>query len=217
MGKAVLISIKPKWCELIASGKKTIEIRKSRPKLETPFKCYIYMAAGNASYPVKIDGKTYVCHNNGGKAVIGEFVCDRIEEYPQSMLAAASGLDKVKLQTLLTTSCLLYNNLAIYVKNKENRKPFYGWHISDLVFYEKPIPLTRFVVEGDCAGTSCRKCFWFVRGNGYNIENDCNLADNYIYRRHGLKPLFRPPQSWCYLDDAEDTPFQYKRRNEHWY
>ena len=40
--KSVLISIKPKWCELIASGKKTIEVRKTRPKCDTPFKCYIY-------------------------------------------------------------------------------------------------------------------------------------------------------------------------------
>lgn len=42
MSKAVLISIQPKWCELIAKGKKTLEVRKTRPKLETPFKCYIY-------------------------------------------------------------------------------------------------------------------------------------------------------------------------------
>ena len=40
--KSVLISIQPKWCELIASGKKTVEVRKSAPRLETPFKCYIY-------------------------------------------------------------------------------------------------------------------------------------------------------------------------------
>lgn len=32
--KSVLISIQPKWCELIASGKKTVEVRKTRPKLE---------------------------------------------------------------------------------------------------------------------------------------------------------------------------------------
>ena len=42
MSKAVLISIRPKWCEKIASGEKTIEVRKTRPKLQTPFKCYIY-------------------------------------------------------------------------------------------------------------------------------------------------------------------------------
>lgn len=41
MSKAVMISIRPKWCEKICNGEKTIEVRKTRPKLETPFKCYI--------------------------------------------------------------------------------------------------------------------------------------------------------------------------------
>lgn len=40
--KAVLISIKPQWCDLIATLKKTIEVRKTKPKLDTPFKVYIY-------------------------------------------------------------------------------------------------------------------------------------------------------------------------------
>ena len=40
--KAVLISIQPKWVEKIANGEKTIEVRKTRPNLQTPFKCYIY-------------------------------------------------------------------------------------------------------------------------------------------------------------------------------
>ena len=31
--KTVLISIQPKWCELILSGDKTLEIRKNKPKL----------------------------------------------------------------------------------------------------------------------------------------------------------------------------------------
>lgn len=39
--ESVLISIRPEWCNLIADGKKTVEVRKTRPKLETPFKCYI--------------------------------------------------------------------------------------------------------------------------------------------------------------------------------
>ena len=43
MLKSVLISIQPKWCELIASGKKTVEVRKPRPKLKTPFKVYIFI------------------------------------------------------------------------------------------------------------------------------------------------------------------------------
>lgn len=40
--KAVLLSVQPKWCELIATGKKTIEIRKTKPKIKVPFKAYIY-------------------------------------------------------------------------------------------------------------------------------------------------------------------------------
>lgn len=40
--KSVLISIKPRWCELIARGEKTIVIRKTKPRIDTPFKCYIY-------------------------------------------------------------------------------------------------------------------------------------------------------------------------------
>lgn len=48
--KSVLISIQPKWCELIASGKKTIEVRKTKPKLETPFKVYIYCTKDEPLY-----------------------------------------------------------------------------------------------------------------------------------------------------------------------
>ena len=85
MPKAVLISIRPKWCELIASGEKTIEVHKTCPKIETPFKCHIYCTQ-SGKYT---DGKSVknIWLNRGtdkrfignGK-VIGEFVCDRI--YP---------------------------------------------------------------------------------------------------------------------------------------
>lgn len=60
MSKAVLISLRPKWCEKIISGEKTIEVRKTRPKMDTPFKCYIYKC--------------------GNGKVVGEFLCDQIIE-----------------------------------------------------------------------------------------------------------------------------------------
>ena len=50
--KSLLISINPKWCELIASGKKTVEVRKTKPKLETPFKVYIYETKGKRKRPL---------------------------------------------------------------------------------------------------------------------------------------------------------------------
>ena len=60
MSKAVLISIRPEWCQKIMDGQKTIEVRKTRPKLNPPFKCYIYKC--------------------GSGKIIGEFLCDQIIE-----------------------------------------------------------------------------------------------------------------------------------------
>lgn len=42
MAKAVLISIRQEWAEKILSGEKALEVRKTRPNMGTPFKCYIY-------------------------------------------------------------------------------------------------------------------------------------------------------------------------------
>lgn len=76
MSKAVMISIRPKWCEKIVSGEKTIEVRKTRPKLETPFKCYIYRTKGTVPH---IINDKWVQMEVGG-TIIGEFICDRIYE-----------------------------------------------------------------------------------------------------------------------------------------
>lgn len=97
--REVLISIQPKWCELIANGKKTVEVRKTRPKLETPFKCYIYCTVDKRHLHKfekgeRIDDEhffdkhVFVRQNtwirgrfNPNKKVIGEFVCDSIANY----------------------------------------------------------------------------------------------------------------------------------------
>ena len=92
--KSVLLSIKPKYCELIASGKKTVELRKTRPKIDTPFKVYIYCTGSDIHSALVVSSKKVTlcrCINykkvipSGGKfgngKVIGEFVCDRIDKY----------------------------------------------------------------------------------------------------------------------------------------
>jgi len=74
--KAVLISIQPKWCELIASGKKTIEVRKTAPKFDKPFMAYIYETKDKKYDGIGVhweNGRDFI--HNGGK-VIGEFICD---------------------------------------------------------------------------------------------------------------------------------------------
>lgn len=92
MSKAVMISIRPKWCEKICSGEKTIEVRKNRPKLETPFKCYIYETQGWVE-------KDNIMEFRRGGRVIGEFTCDRIYKIDKDstdFLFKAGGLSVYK-------------------------------------------------------------------------------------------------------------------------
>lgn len=123
---AVLLSVRPKWCELIASEKKTVEVRKTRPKIETPFKCYIYQTADGRTNSVDI------LENNLSK-VIGEFVCESIYPIRYEMDGFADFID-------CKTSCLKPKDFIAYGKGK----PLYGWHISELVIYDKPKELSEF-------------------------------------------------------------------------
>jgi len=131
--KAVLISIHPEWCELILSGKKTLEVRKTRPKLETPFKVYIYCTSGNLSYPV---GSGMICHNNGCRIVMGEFVCNDIRCFDVPYPAFQSQMDK----SILEQSCLTYYQLHRYAYHDR----LYAWHISNLKVYDKPRSIAEF-------------------------------------------------------------------------
>ena len=180
--KAVLLSIQPKWCGLIASGKKTLEVRKTRPKLKTPFKVYIYCTRPNTHDPNEIlethapDGHIYRCN---GK-VIGEFVCDTF------VTDKTFGRDP------------LFNGAACMSEQERTRysggKVIYGWHISDLVIYDEPKELSKF--KAICRHYDDGRC------------GDCeyyDYANNESYRCEecafdGLKPITRPPQSWCYVE-----------------
>ena len=137
--KSVLISIQPKWCELIALGKKTIEIRKTKPKLETPFKCYIYCTKGEPIYlPRDIFGKEAL----NGK-VIGEFVCDSIESFSVPYPAYFSEVDS---KTVSIMNAAFLSPMQIHAYNGVHTT--YAWHISDLVIYDKPKELSAFSKYG---------------------------------------------------------------------
>ncbi len=145
MGKAVLISIRPKWCELIASGKKTIEVRKTAPKLPVPFKCYIYESQG--SYRAGNEAYNYLVEGRGRRKVIGEFICDGIERYakfgyvgvvPRYMKASDAGYQATEIS---------FSSVQLTTEELEDYgtgSPLFGWHISDLVIYDKPKELGDF-------------------------------------------------------------------------
>lgn len=187
MSKAVMLSIRPKWCEKIISGEKTIEVRKNRPKLETPFKAYIYCTTGRPDMNIPISQerlmqdylntgsmKSLNCPHGNGK-VIGEFTCDRI--YGLAPLNHAP--DDVEQQ-----ACLTREEIVRHLKGVG-----YGWHISNLKIYDTPKELIEFHTWKKCK--SCSK-------SGYE-STAC------IYDENCMIPaaITKAPQSWCYVE--EDT------------
>lgn len=171
--KSVLISIHPKWCDLIASGKKTIEVRKTRPKIETPFKCYIYETKARSDMPTFIDEDGHVLYTGRGQ-VIGEFVCDCVYE---------------NMSYDCEASCVSVSELKEYA----NCKPLYGWHISDLKIYDKPRELSEFYRV--CDFDKCDNCpHLYVENTPSSYETWCEFDEKI--------PITRPPQSWCYVEEA---------------
>lgn len=171
MSKAVMLSIRPKWCEKIASGEKTIEVRKTKPKLATPFKAYIYCSQGKDARRLR---------GSWGK-VIGEFTCDRVQSFDSAYskwayAVAPSGsvmpMHETKaLELCQKDGCLSDDDVLSYFGDEDWKA--YFWHISDLRIYDTPKELSEFT----------------------------GLRDT----KFGAAPyeIKRPPQSWCYVDDAQ--------------
>ena len=197
MSKAVMLSIRPKWVEKIASGEKTIEVRKTKPKLATPFKAYLYVTAGNLSYRCP---NGMICHCNGGRAVIGEFVCDKVDwitrigfsGFPipsRYSICNHNNMSSLPIDDLLRAARLTYPELADYLAGGEG----YGWHISDLCIYDTPRDLGEFWFppERYCEKELCGGC-------PYDQTADVN--GEYGFDCEWRRPLSRPPQSWCYVE-----------------
>ena len=140
--KAVLLSIKREWARKILSSEKTIEIRKTKPKLTPPFRVFMY--------ETKADG--------GKGAVIGSFVCDWIRRLDYDSVGGGywegghfhyfdsfDGCGQI-----LQKSRLSRYELTFYTKGKMP----YGWHVTkaqaspriDLDVFSRPCP----VETADC-------------------------------------------------------------------
>ena len=190
MGKAVMLSIRPKWVEKIASGEKTIEVRKTKPKLETPFKCYIYCTLPKYPHEDFIATDYPMPQFYGGGKVIGEFTCDRI--FPINVFD--NGSIQNWLFEHMKRSCLTYEELAGYIGNG---KTGHGWHISDLVIYDTPHDLGEFspvcIYKADDGTCPTRRVACSFQRYDYNHDGSINLVEC-------GRPLEHPPQSWCYVE-----------------
>ena len=177
--KAVMLSIRPQWCEKIChqigteNGKpvyeKSLDVRKNKPKIPTPFKCYIYCIVYGP-----------VIWENGkpmnGK-VVGEFTCDNIKCFDVPYPAFQNKLDK----SIIAGSCCTYYMLHRYAYHDA----LCGWHISALQIYGKPKELREF--------KQCDKCPYGPAGRCKEHEFSCD----------GTYALTRPPQSWGYVEELQ--------------
>ena len=191
MSKAVLISIRPEWVEKIANERKTIEVRKTKPYLETPFKCYIYctntrpfLVWGDVfrgdwvteftrllGYGRAEADRTWNVFN--GK-VVGEFTCNKVTNLFSNSRFWLNEDDV--LQT-----CLSAAEIRKYAGGANG---LYGWHISNLKIYDTPKELSKFSRPFEnCIGKTCD-------------EYGCAYCENGGY-------IKRPPQSWCYVEELK--------------
>lgn len=177
--KSVLISIRPKWCGLIASGKKTIEVRKTMPKLPPPFKCYIYCTQDKRLSFWK--SKTYAyaddrSHNmfdiRGNGKVIGEFMCYATMPISVKYSDPSHRLAQRDFPFTGMTDKQIIDYLG-------NGKMGYGWHILDLKIYDNPRELSEFV-------------------NGSSRLEFSKTKDGFPLKYSGIQ---KPPQSWCYVEE----------------
>lgn len=185
--KSVLISIRPQWCEKIMSGEKTIEVRKTAPK-EVPFKAYIYMT-NKKPYVLTFAGNGKMRVHNG--TVIGEFICDKVERF------SVGSLRSDDIQKL---ACLSYYEMICYFYKPEEldgktAKQGFAWHISDLKIYDKPKELGEFYTIPESGSDCCFGCIWNATPLDEMPCRTCKRERKYLYR---------PPQSWQYVEEVEE-------------
>ena len=206
MNKYVITSVRPEECNSILGGLQTMLVRKKRPKIETPFKCYIYMTATKERCRLWEYMTAYINSKgeilNGSQKVIGSFVCDEIIE------------DK-RGENADVFSKYAWISLEEQKKYGAN-KPLFGWHISDLKIYDRPKELGEFWAYNEKLHELFANDEDFCCYNGTNeygeLLNECSIFNTDIKRCYSCweewsgwcHRITRPPQPYVYCEPIEE-------------
>ena len=184
--KAIIKAFSPKKCEKIFNGEMTINVCKIAPKLDPPFKVYVYRTKDKGGKAIinKVLNSVY----SGGK-VIGEFVCDRVIEYSYQIIACAkfevNGAYVKDENRYNAGACLSAEEMYVY----SNGKPLHGLHITAPKLYDTPKELSEFRKPDEPFHTA------EINENGNVV-----FCDGY---KEGER-LTRPPRSWFYVKEIEE-------------
>ncbi|MBO5435139.1 ASCH domain-containing protein [bacterium] len=176
MSKAILLSFSPSQLDLIIRGEKTLEIRKNKPDIKTPCKCYIYCTKGKGPNDIYYianydENNQYMGDYQANMTVCGEFICNEIERIDVPYPAYSSQLEA----RILEQSKLPYHDLHMYARHDA----VYGFHISELKIYNSPKSLDDFAP-------------WNSKSDGFRPLN--HNAD--IHKKRCISP----PHNWRYID-----------------
>lgn len=227
--KAVLLSIRPNWCEKIFNGEKTIEVRKNAPKLETPFKVYVYCTAPKERWSVghqiffndtlytlptgelklgdalelRADWLGKYDENNflNGK-VIGSFVCDKHEVFDSAWSEWAYGCAPYDVPCAMPMS----EERAIKICKE------YGcMSLDDIVKYFGDEDWTAHfwhITEPKLFDKPKMVTEFAVYGRCAQECSEYDICMKYDSKETRVEcpdfakvPLKRAPQSWCYVEE----------------
>ncbi len=228
--KAVMISVKPKWCNFIANEEKKIEMRKTKPNLKVPFKCLIYCTKASKKHQTICgchvlnddelyrlpDGKIkygnsiemmvyddcYIADNFLNGKVIGEFTCDRISEYSY-------------ISDSLNESTYNKNSESFYSISPDDCKSACLTQ-KDLLDYGKGKTLYGWHISDLVLYDEPKDLCEFKKVCKFqNEDSSCQFqkvrckfcefdfnADNSINLAECTNFMTKAPQSWCYVDDS---------------
>ena len=169
--KAVLMSIHPRWVkEIFVTKRKTIEVRKTYPKLDRPFIVYVYQTKhkGGKKIVSEVLNSVY-----GGGKVIGSFVCDRITccqayygESGEKHLTNLFGCD-------VKNTCLTEHEMFDYIIGKDKKEGTgWLWHIAEQKLFDKPRGLGEFLTPSGTGGVWGNRYLSRPPMSWYYIEAD---------------------------------------------
>jgi predicted transcriptional regulator len=193
--------------------------------VQMPDKTYrIYSGREYGSYDKNLKFKS-----ESNRKIIGEFICDKVDKISVHNDACYSvgNLFANKLKNM----CLTVAELKEYLGAKNNG---YAIGITALKIYDKPKELSDFYSIKQCkpeyspfgyqwtwedrhkrntggwgkkyrpVPIECHRCRCLVGGEDYLDEKSgCVLFDYECISKYH-KPLYRPPQSWQYIQELED-------------
>lgn len=154
--RSILMSIRPQWCNLIFGGEKTVEVRKSKPKLVTPFKCYVYETMAKLEEPWMDEDGHIIWRGSG--MIVGEFVCNWIyrldcdskgifDRYERDVFDLRVykylGLFPDSPHAPMSKTCMTKSEFFEYA----NGKQVYGLHIQVPKRYKSPIDLSALGIK----------------------------------------------------------------------